>query len=218
MNGSTSIETVLPRQTVRAWRQVGAALPAGAYLGGGTAVAVHLAHRESRDLDFFISQPFDAEELERRLRGLGRFGTTTIRDDTLNGVLDTCKVQFLLAADQAQLRPNTEVEGIAVASLEDLTAMKLRAVGERGELRDYFDLMTIERRAGILAEEGLGLYAARYHPKDVRGSIEHLVRALGYLEDVSDDPGLPTTREEIERYWHRRAPDVARSLATWAPS
>ncbi len=117
--------------------------------------------------------------------------------------------------------PRTSRTGRAETStstsrLEDLTAMKLRAIGGRGELRDYFDLMTIEGGAGISAEEGLGLYVARYHPRDRRGALEHLVRALGYLEDVADDPSLPASRGAIERYWHRRAPDVARSLSTWA--
>lgn len=208
---------MLPPATVAAWRKVAPVLPEAAYLAGGTAIAVHLAHRVSRDLDFFVSEPFDVAALSRRLEGAGNFAPTTIRDDTLNGVLDACKVQILLAADQAQLRPTTEVEGIAVASLEDLLATKLRAVGGRGELRDYFDVMTIERRTELTVEEGLGLYVTRYHPDDARSSLEHIVRALGYLDDVADDPGLPVSRRDIEKYWRRRSPQLARSLSTWAP-
>jgi hypothetical protein len=39
--------------TAEAWDALAPHLPASLYLGGGTAVAVHLRHRESADLDFF---------------------------------------------------------------------------------------------------------------------------------------------------------------------
>jgi hypothetical protein len=43
-------------------------------------------------------------------------------------------------------------------------AMKLKVVGDRGELRDYFDLMTIEQRTGRTADEGLALFLERTPP------------------------------------------------------
>ena len=45
---------VLPPDQQNALRQLGpAAKDQGFYLGGGTAVAVHLGHRQSIDLDWF---------------------------------------------------------------------------------------------------------------------------------------------------------------------
>jgi len=38
------------------------------------------------------------------------------------------------------------------------------------------------------------------------------VRALGYLDDVADDPGLPMYQRDIEAYWKQRQPEIIRSL------
>ncbi len=37
------------------------------YLAGGTALALHLGHRLSRDLDWFTAHPFDGEQLAKAL-------------------------------------------------------------------------------------------------------------------------------------------------------
>ena len=50
---SDQARKVLPTGTAAAWDAIVPVIPPGTYLGGGTAIAVHLAHRVSRDLDFF---------------------------------------------------------------------------------------------------------------------------------------------------------------------
>jgi hypothetical protein len=57
----------LPGETSTFWEQVAPLLPADAYLGGGTAIAVHLRHRQSRDLGFFFHEPVDIDELVKQL-------------------------------------------------------------------------------------------------------------------------------------------------------
>jgi hypothetical protein len=82
-------------------------------------------------------------------------------------VFSKTKVQFLHAdegAPQHLLATPAMVEGLRIAALEDLIAMKLKVVGDRGELRDYFDLMAIEQQTGRTVEEGLSLFLARFAP------------------------------------------------------
>ena len=45
-----------------------------AYLAGGTALSLHLAHRVSVDLDFFVPQSLLAQDLRPRLMEAARFG------------------------------------------------------------------------------------------------------------------------------------------------
>ena len=59
------LRSVLPPDTVRIWALVAPVVPRAAYLVGGTAVAVHLRHRPSRDLDFFFHGAVDAIDLGR---------------------------------------------------------------------------------------------------------------------------------------------------------
>lgn len=209
---------VLPRATRRAWERIVPLVPQSAYLVGGTALAVHLHHRESRDLDFFLQFPEDFPSLAEELGLAGNFVATTIEDNTLNGVLDDAKIQFLVADTQRILEPTITVAGLRVAGMGDLLATKLMVISDRGELRDYFDIMTIETEAGRLTEEGLGLVVARYRPRVPEDVVSNIVRGLGYLGDVTDDLQLPVKRSVIERYWRRRQPEIIRHLDRHAES
>lgn len=48
--------------------------------------------------------------------------------------------------------------------------------------------MVIDCNGGISIEESLLHYRNRYGDHQ---NLPHIVRALGYLDDVADDPGLP---------------------------
>jgi hypothetical protein len=206
------LRAVLPGDTAHTWETIRPVVPEAAYLVGGTAIAVHLRHRVSRDLDFFLAQPADLGSVRRELDGIGRFSVTLHTDDTLNGLFNGTAVQFLSATDQQVLEPLTVIEEIPVAGLGDLLATKLKVIGDRGELRDYYDTKVIEIQGGRLAEEGLGLFVRRYRPRDPDASVRHLLLGLGYFDDVADDPFLPENREQILGYWRRRQPEIARSL------
>jgi hypothetical protein len=206
------LRRVLPPRTQRLWATLATKLPRAAYLVGGTGIAAHLGHRVSRDLDFFVAERFNPARLASRLQRLGAFAATRLEPGTLDGYIDDTKIQFLDASDQHSVEPLTTVAGIAVAGLGDLLATKLKVVGDRGELRDYFDLIVLERDAGRRAEEGLALFLQRYRPATPEAAVLHIVRGLGYFGDVADDPGLPLGREDIEGYWARRQPQIVGSL------
>ncbi|MGC1185286.1 MAG: nucleotidyl transferase AbiEii/AbiGii toxin family protein [Candidatus Dormiibacterota bacterium] len=206
------LRQALPGATARAWEKVAPLVPEGAYLAGGTAIAVHLRHRQSRDLDFFLSTRADLGQLRDQLSQVGQFVTTMFQEDTLDGTLDDAKVQFLLADSQRVLEPMATVGGIQVAGLGDLLATKLKVIGDRGEMRDYFDIMVIEQQGGRRAEEGLALFVQRYSPTVPEAAIDHIVKGLGYFGDVPDDIELPVPRETIERYWIRRQPEIVKSI------
>jgi hypothetical protein len=202
------LRRVLPPAAQVAWKELKELRPPVAYLVGGTAIAVHLAHRVSRDLDFFLSAPIDMDDLHTCLDATGHFVATGVSPGTLNGVLGKTRVQFLLAHDQRATEPMTEFDGIPVAGLGDLLAMKLKVVMDRGELRDYFDIMTIEQQTDLTAEEGLGIFLERYQPRVPEEALAVIVRSLGSLYDVQDDPALPVKRGVIERYWRRRQKEL----------
>lgn len=211
------LAAVLPKDSARSWEAIAPALPEGAYLAGGTALAVHLAHRVSRDLDFFLHRSVDLDEVTAALQSVGPFAVTLQDAGTLNGVFSGTPVRFLIAEHQNRLEPTTRVAGIEVAGIGDILAMKLKVIGDRGELRDYFDVMQIEQQAGRTVEEGLGLYTARYDVPREHATIRHIVNALGYFGDVGDDDALPASRDEIVAYWRKRQPEVIRNIGRFPP-
>jgi len=212
------LRSVLPSDTVQIWELIAPAVPQVAYLVGGTAVAVHLRHRPSRDLDFFFHGSVDAVDLDQlatKLSEPGPYSITERSPGTLNGVFSRTRVQFLdadLGSPQRRLEPTLEVAGIQVAGIADLLATKLKVIADRGELRDYFDLMIIERDGGRSIEEGLGLFVERYRPVSPPTVLAAIVRALGYLDDIDEDELLPVSKAEIERYWKRRQPQLVQAL------
>ncbi len=216
------LEALLPGETAVTWEAVAPLVPAEAYLGGGTAIAVHLRHRPSRDLDFFFhDDTVDLDHLTDRLRAHGTFAVTQRAPGTLNGVFGETRLQFLHAGLERPVRrlePTTLVGGLQIAGLGDLLAMKLNAIAGRAQLRDYFDLMTIERQGGRTIEEGLGLFIARYQPEHEDSAITPILLALGYLDDVGDDPFLPVEREAIVRYWQQRQPELVAAVERYGSS
>lgn len=209
------LDALLPGETGRAWEQVAPLVPAEAYLGGGTAIAVHLRHRQSRDLDFFHHEPIDLDELQERLRSRGPFAVTRQAPGTLEGLFGTTRLQFLQAGlerPERRLEPSTIVASLPVAGLGDLFAMKLNAIAGRAQLRDYYDLMAIEQQAGRSVEEGLALFVARYQPAHADSAITPILLGLGYLDDVADDPFLPLERDTITRYWQKRQPEIITAI------
>jgi predicted nucleotidyltransferase component of viral defense system len=211
------LAAVLPKDGARSWEVIAPVLPEGAYLAGGTALAVHLGHRVSRDLDFFLHRSVDLDEVTAALRSVGPFAVTLQDTGTLNGVFSDTPVQFLFAENQHRLEATTRVAGIEVAGIGDILAMKLKVVGDRGELRDYFDVMQIEQRAGRMVEEGLGLYMARYDVPREHVTIRHIVNGLGYFGDVGDDEAVPVRRDEIVTYWRKRQPVLIRNIGRFPP-
>lgn len=202
------LEGLLPQSTRDAWTAIAAHVPPDGYLAGGTALTTHLLHRVSRDLDFFISRSFDPEVLADVLERVGRFEPTQLAPGTLNGIFDDTKVQFLDASSQQMLDKTTQIAGIEVAGMRDLLATKLKVIADRGELRDYFDLLTIEQRTDLRVEAGLDMFVDRYRPRVPSQAVAAIVLGLGYLDDVADDPTLPMSRAEIERYWTSRQPEI----------
>lgn len=112
----------------------------GFYMAGGTALALQLGHRTSLDFDFYTRKKFDNERLLRELEK--RFKTTIlieIAEQTLIVRINEVEVSFfhypyLLAC------PLLEIERVHLASKEDIAAMKIIAISDRGTKRDFIDI------------------------------------------------------------------------------
>ena len=211
------LAALLPKSTQAAWKALAPVLPPALYLAGGTGVAVHLHHRASRDLDFFYHRgAVDLEEVERRVEAAGKFAVELREPGTLRGLFGATRVEFFHADEakpQQLLEPPAEVAGLRVAGLRDLLAMKLKVVRERGELRDYYDIMEIEERAGLQVEDGLALFIERYGLTPADAAVRQVIQALGYLDDIDDDEQLPISKEQLAAWWAARQPRLVKNLA-----
>lgn len=198
------VRRILPADTAAAWLTIAPHLPQELYLGGGTAVAVHLGHRESRDLDFFFHRGVDLDRIKDLLGGLGPFAVTSESAGTLKGLFGATKVEFFDASELTQLTEPAVVSGLNIAGLHDLMAMKLKVMAERGEMRDYFDVKAIDENGSVSVEEGIELYMRRYGIDPASDALPHLYRTMGDLGDVEADDQLPIDIAELQRWWSAR--------------
>jgi hypothetical protein len=160
------------------------------YLAGGTAIASHLGHRRSLDLDLFsfardadLSQVLDAARA-----GLPRFHLVAESEAVLRIRTGDVPVDLVRYAYDLLDPPSSTQEGFPVANLRDLAAMKLAAIARRGLRRDFWDL-----RAICDAELTLRGAIDAYQQKFGGGSADlyHLLRSLTFFDDAERDPVLP---------------------------
>ncbi|MBP7636137.1 nucleotidyl transferase AbiEii/AbiGii toxin family protein [Candidatus Ozemobacteraceae bacterium] len=154
----------------------------GFYLAGGTALAFHLGHRRSVDLDFFTASDFDGSSLGDAL--VSRDGEIRSQEaGTLHVSLRGVKCSFFTYS-YPLLESPVEFEGLRLAALSDIAAMKVIAIGQRGTKKDFFDLYEILQHAspGKVKQWVLEKFGER------RVNCYHLLRSLVYFADAEADP------------------------------
>lgn len=123
-------------------------LPKGTYLGGGTAIALHLGHRHSVDLDFFTPTEFVETQWEQKLKNELEFKLAQRDWQTLIGTVEGVKIS-LFGYKYKLIRKPAILYKVSVASLPDLTAMKLETVIGRGTKRDFVDIYFLAQKYGL---------------------------------------------------------------------
>lgn len=172
------------------------------YLAGGTAVALHLDHRRSYDLDFFIPERDFPSDLPRReLMHLGELVVLHEGAGTFVGTLDGGQISFFIYP-YPLLESTVTFKGVQVAQLPDLAAMKLDAISSRGTKRDFIDLYQICQDVFPLRKV-IQHFERKY--ADVRYSMVHLLKSLKYFEDAESDPMppmlVPLEWVEVKRFF-----------------
>lgn len=162
-------------------------VPAEFYLAGGTALALQIGHRISRDLDFFTAdnllEPAERTQLAQALQNVQ---PTAIRHESNGQLFATVKgveVSFI-HQHHTLLFPTLEANGIQLAQPVDIGLMKLAAIKDRGTRRDFVDLYCLRHVAPLAMM--FELLSRKYH--DRPDFSVHLAYALSYFEDAEADP------------------------------
>lgn len=151
------------------------------FLVRGTALALHLGHRLSIDLDLFTREEFDQAALSYFLEAEYRFQTVDIDKNTVLGFVDGVKTDFITHA-YPLVHPLISTDGVRMAGTLDIAAMKLNAIGRSGQRqKEFFDIYY------LLQLHSLGEMLAAYEVKYPQSSTMIAVRALTYFSDIDFD-------------------------------
>ena len=181
---------VLPPAQRRLWSEL-SEVPDHFVLYGGTAIALHLGHRQSVDFDLFGTRDFDPDVLVRSLSFLEGGEVMQRETGTLTCLVDRggpVQVSFFAVPGLRRIESPCLAADInlEVASLIDLAGTKASVIQKRAEVRDYIDM-------AALISHGIGLPLALAAAQAIYGPLfnpQITLKALSYYGD-GDLPTLP---------------------------
>ena len=149
-------------------------------LVGGSALALHLCHRLSEDLDFFTYEDsFDIKQIKKIINRFKNKTIVNISNEQIDLYLDGVKVTFFNAKWKF-LKPK-KLQMLNVASKEQIAIMKTNTLFLRAKYRDYYDLYFL---------------ANHYKLRDIFNfskeildgiNLKLFVSALTFIDDIEDE-------------------------------
>lgn len=146
-------------------------------LVGGTSLALQLEHRKSVDLDFFGKLVSTNEEVKDCLRQLGQLTVIKENDNIKIYMIDGIKIDFVNYCYN-WIDECIQINGIRLASMKDIAAMKVNAVEGRGTKKDFIDIYFLLQNFTL--QEILDFYAQKY-PEN---SFFRALMSLIYFDDA----------------------------------
>jgi len=146
-------------------------------LVGGTNLSLQLGHRISVDIDLFTDAVYDSIDfkaidqklqksfsiLEMQNEGNSSFGKSYYLGNTKDSL-----VKLDLFYTDAFIYPVLDMDGIRMASLEEIAAMKLEVIGHNGRKKDFWDIH--ELIDTFTLEQMIAFHSERYpysHTKEI---------------------------------------------------
>jgi len=148
------------------------------FLVGGTALSLQIGHRISIDLDLFSITPFDESLLLIYLESNYKFQLDYQSKSTLKGQINGVKVDFI-AHSYPLVKPLILDEEVRLASLDDISAMKLNAISGNGtRLKDFIDIAYLS--SSLTLAQMIDAYVQKYSSRNP----VMVMKALDYHNDI----------------------------------
>lgn len=147
-------------------------------LVGGTALALQIGHRDSIDLDLFSKNPINEPELFTYLNENYNFEKDFARNNTLKGQIEGIKID-MMTHNYFNVKNDLIIEGVRMASLPDIAAMKFNAIMHTGtRIKDFIDIAYLS--SSLSLSEMISAFGIKY--PNVNPNM--IYKALTYFEDI----------------------------------
>jgi len=170
-------------------------------LVGGTAIALHIGHRESIDFDMFSSKEFGNISIRNKITKkikidkvyIDELGEFTFR---MNGV----KTTFFHYPFIIKFSENFGYS-IRLPNLLTLAAMKAYALGRRQKWKDYVDLYFIMRdfyKISEIAKKAESIFGKEFNERNFREQLA-CFDGIDYSDKIIWKQGFEVSDEEIKK-------------------
>ena len=150
-------------------------------LVGGTSLALQLGHRKSVDIDMFGRLEADDFAVSDALRSFTRVTIIQKSENISIYSIDGIKVD-IVNYSYPWLSDVKNDDGIRLAQMDDIAAMKLSAITGRGTKKDFVDISILLQYFNL--KQMLEFYSQKYSD----GSEFLVLKSLSYFEDAEKDP------------------------------
>ncbi|MAY84486.1 MAG: hypothetical protein CMP59_10175 [Flavobacteriales bacterium] len=163
-------------------------------LVGGTSLSLQLGHRMSIDIDLFTDAAYgsvDFDEIEKALKASFPF----VDDSSINDIgagrfyfvgnnKDELLKLDIMYSSEPFVFPLIEIEGIRLASIEEIAAMKLDVVSRGGRKKDFWDLHELLNKHSI--EELIEFYEKRHPYGSARSELILMIKDFSSADSDPD--------------------------------
>jgi len=167
------------------------------YLVGGTAVALHIGHRQSIDFDMFKKSELKIPKIISKISESEYTHTVTRRvSEQLNLILNKVKLTFFQYPFDIDT-PCKYENVFKLPNLLTLAAMKAYALGKRSKWKDYVDLYYILKNYHTviqISEKASAIYGDLFSEKLFRAQLCYF-NDIDYSEPVEFLNEKPTENE-----------------------
>ena len=152
-----------------------------ARLVGGTALSLQLGHRKSIDLDFFGSVDISLQRIASELSTFASVSPLSESRMMCFLIVDGVKVDIVNYPypwiDEAVIE-----DGVILAGIKDIAAMKLSAITNRGTRKDFVDFYYLLKYFHF--EDLINFYVQKYSDAQLFTTL----KSLTYFDDAEQDP------------------------------
>lgn len=171
-------------------------------LVGGTAIALHIGHRQSIDFDLFSNKQFGNFALQKKIMKNGKKIKHVFIDerDEYTVLIDGVKITFLYYPFKISFADNLD-KYIKVADLLTLAALKAYALGRRSKWKDYVDLYFIIKEfysLGEIVEKAQKIFKENFNEKNFRVQLAYF-KDLDHSEKIICQKGFKVREEKIKK-------------------
>ena len=170
------------------------------YLVGGTAIALHIGHRESIDFDLFKEKDIRKKVVYTKLKAID-YKVSFADYNQINMLSNGVKITFFSFPYHVPL--NSELKDVLkMPDLLTLGAMKAFALGRRSKWKDYLDLYFILKfhfSFKEVANQAKEIFKEEFIEKQFIAQLGYF-KGINYDEEVTFLIPNPPTNEEVELF------------------
>lgn len=170
------------------------------YLVGGTAIALHIGHRESIDFDLFKEKNIRKKDVFTKLNMI-EYKVSFADYNQLNMLSKGVKITFFSFPYNVPL--NAELKGfLKMPDLLTLAAMKAFALGRRSKWKDYLDLYFVLKfhfTFKEIANKAKEIFKEEFIEKQFIAQLGYF-KGINYDEEVTFLIQNPPSQEEVMQF------------------